>query len=135
MKYFAIFLDDYLKYKDLFKFTEIGRSYLAVIVESDVDPARCSRVELTKEEAFAWRFVEVPENVSQITVRPNTEVYEQLKDRYLEKVPQVVNKSTGEVDPEVIKYKYTLTSEDREKALSLRNKIDCYVPYNDYYKD
>lgn len=135
MKYFAIFLDDYLKYKNLFSFKELGRAYLAVIVESDVTPSRCSRVEITKEEALSWRFVDVPNHVLQVTVRPDTDSYEQLKDRRLERVPQVVNKITGEIDEAVIKYKYTITPEDRVHAASLREKIDCYVPYNDYHKD
>lgn len=135
MKYFAIFLDDYLKYKDLFSFKELGRVYLAVIVESDVDPSRCSRVSITKEEAFAWRFVDVMPEVDKITVRPNSAVYDQLKDYRLERVPQIINKVTGEIDEEVIKYKYTITPEDRVHAASLREKIDCYVPYNDYHKD
>lgn len=135
--FYAIHLDQYLSEMhsgNVFHLEEVGRSYRAVIVKCAVRPAKLSPIDLTEDEANAWMFVDVRSDVEKITVRPGNKVYDLLKDRGLEQAPQVL-KSTGEVIEGVIKYKYTLTVEDRNNAAKLKEKIQGFIPYNDYAKE
>ena len=135
--FYAIHLDQFLSEMqsgNVFHLEEVGRSYRAVLVKCAVRPAKLSPIDLTEEEANAWAFVDVRPEVEKITVRPDNRVYDLLKDRGLEQVPQTL-KSTGEVIEGVIKYKYTLTVEDRNNAAKLREKIQGFIPYDDYAKD
>lgn len=120
--YFAIFLDDYLSNKNNYNFKTLGHVYKSVIVECDCLPEGYDYVQVDQHEAESWRFVDV--TAEEITVRPG-ELYEKLKHGNIRQV-DAVNKLGLPLD-NVIKYKYTLSNEDRKNAESLKLKIGKYI--------
>lgn len=120
--YFAIFVDDYLSNINNYIFKTLGYVYKSVIVECDNVPDGYDYIQLEQHEADAWRFVDV--TAEEITVRPG-ELYEKLKHGNIRQV-QAVNKLGVPLD-NVVKYKYTLSNEDRQNAESLKSKIAKYI--------
>lgn len=128
--YYALFLDDYLKTKNYFEYKEIGRAGFAVIIWFDSEP-QSEYVELTEDEALSYMFIGLAPDYNKLSVRENNHIWDVLKDRELHKVPQT-NK-LGEVLEGLFKYKYTITSRDRENAALLSAKIAKWLP-NDEIK-
>lgn len=118
--YYAIFLDDYLKTKNYFEYKEIGRAHLAVIIKYDSEP-QSDYVELTEDEALSFMFVGLEPTYEKLSVREDNHIWDVLKDRPMDKVPQT-NK-LGDVLEGLFKYKYTITDRDRENAALLEAKI------------
>lgn len=123
--YYAIFLDDFLKTKNYFEYKEIGRAGFAVIIKFDSEP-QSEYVELTESEALSFMFVELAPDYERLSVREDNHIWDVLKDRPMEKVPQT-NK-LGQVLEGLFKYKYTITDTDRENASLLRAKIAKWLP-------
>jgi hypothetical protein len=126
--YYAVYLDEFLKTKVYFEYVEIGRAGLAVLIENDSEP-QIEYVELTKDEAFSYMFVDLPADYLKLSFREADglhSVWQVLKDRPNEKVPQT-NK-LGDVLEGLYKYKYTITDTDRKNAASLRAKIEKWMP-------
>ena len=123
--YYAVNLEDFLKYKDILPWEEVGRVYYAVIIKSTVAPTKFKHIELEEKIAKSWMFVDIHQ--VDMTVRPDNLVHDQLKDRELKQVPQL-NKLTGAVIEGVIKYKYTLTEEDKSNAKVLQKNIINFIP-------
>ena len=121
--YFAILVDDYLSAKDNYSFKEIGHIYKAVIVECDTIPENCDYVQVDENEAKSFRFVDV--DAEKITVRPPGEFFEFMLAKGMEQVP-AINK-LGEPLEGVLKYKYTLTEDDRRLASQLKEKIIRFI--------
>ena len=121
--YYALYLDEYLSSKDLYPFKEIGHVYTAVIFESDIVPENCDYIELPENEAKSFRFVDVV--AEKITVRPPGEFFEFMLAKGMEQVP-AINK-LGEPLEGVLKYKYTLTEDDRRLASQLKEKIIRFI--------
>ena len=121
--YFAILIDDYLSAKDNYSFKEIGHIYKAVIVESDTIPENCDYVQVEEDEAKSFRFVDV--TAEKITVRPGGDFFEFMVSKGIEEVPSL-NK-LGEPLEGALKYKYTLTEDDRRLASQLKEKIVRFV--------
>lgn len=126
--YYAIFLDDFLKTKNYFEYKEIGRAGFAVIIKFDSEP-QSEYVELTESEALSFMFVELAPDYERLSVREDNHIWDVLKDRPMEKVPQT-NK-LGQVLEGLFKYKYTITDTDRENASLLRAKIAKWLPYGE----
>lgn len=124
--YYAIFLDDFLNTKSLYAYKEVGRVGNAVIIQYNDEP-QSEYVKLSKDEALSFMFIGHPKDVLDKTVRPDNNIYEILKDRSLKRVPQI-NK-LGEILDNVVKYKYTLTDQDRDNASALKNKISKWIPF------
>jgi len=120
--YFAIFIDDYLSNVNDYNFKTFGYVYKSVIVECDNIPDGYDYIQIEQHEADAWRFVDV--SAEEITVRPG-ELYEKLKHGNIRQV-EAKNKLGAPLD-NVIKYKYTLSTEDRQNAESLKSKIVKYI--------
>lgn len=120
--YFAIFIDDYLSNIKNYNFKTLGHVYKSVIVECDNIPDSYDYIQVEQHEADAWRFVDV--TAEDITVRPG-ELYEKLKHGNIRQV-EAKNKLGVPLD-NVIKYKYTLSTEDRQSAKSLKSKIVKYI--------
>jgi len=121
--YYAIFIDDYLSAKDKYSFKEIGHIYKAVIVESNIAPEDCDYVQVEEDEAKSFRFVDVI--AEKITVRPPGEFFEFMFAKGMEEVPALNKK--GEPVEGAVKYKYTLTEDDRRLASQLKEKIIRFV--------
>ena len=123
--YYALFLDDYLKTKNYFEYKEVGRAGFSVIIKFDSEP-QSEYVELTEDEALAFMFVGLAPDYAKLSVREDNHIWDVLKDRPLDKVPQT-NK-LGEVLEGLFKYKYTITDTDRENAALLSAKIAKWLP-------
>lgn len=126
--YYAVFLDDFLKSQVFFNYDEVGRAFHAVIINSDSEP-QIEFVELTETEALSYMFAELPEGYGRMSVRENTDIYEILKDRPMEKVPQ--KNKRGDILEGLYKFKYDVTDTDLEHAASLKKKIAKWIPYGE----